>query len=276
MAGAPAPPALTGEALFVSQLDVIERVISFVCSRHHLSSADADDFASHVNLKLIEGDFAVLRKFEGRSSLRTYLTIVIQRLFLDYRISAWGKWRPSAEAKRGGAVAVLLEQLMARDGYAFEEACELLKSKHQVLAGPAELDLVASKLPARMRRHFEPEEALADVPSPGLGADDAVIEQERQSAADRVSDVLKRLMARSDTQDRLILTMRFDDGRTVAEIALTLGLDARALYRRVERLLRDLRKGLEAEGIDARSVLEMLESPAVTIEWGRQEPAKTP
>ena len=275
MARAPAPPAQTGEALFVSQLDIIERVTSFVCSRHHLSSADADDFASHVKLKLIEGDFAVLRKFEGRSSLRTYLTIVIQRLFLDYRISAWGKWRPSAEAKRGGAVAVLLEQLMARDGYAFEEACELLKSKHQVLAGPAELDLVAGKLPARMRRHFEPEEALAHVPSPGLGADDAVVEQERQSTADRVSDVLKRLMARSETQDRLILTMRFDDGRTVAEIALTLGLDARALYRRVERLLRDLRKGLEAEGIDARSVLEMLESPAVSIEWGGQEPAKT-
>jgi RNA polymerase sigma factor (sigma-70 family) len=261
--------------LFVSQLDVIERVISFVCSRHHLSSADADDFASHVKLKIIEGDYAVLRKFEGRSSLRTYLTIVIQRLFLDYRISAWGKWRPSAEAKRGGEVALLLEQLMGRDGYAFEEACELLKSKHQVSADLAELEQIAGKLPVRMRRHFEPEAALADVAAPGLRADDAVVEQERQSTADRVSGVLKRLMSQSETQDRLILAMRFDDGRTVAEIALTLGLDARALYRRVERLLRDLRKGLEAEGIDAASVLEMLESPAVSIEWGRPEPVKT-
>ena len=97
-----------------------------------------------------------------------------------------------------------------------------------------------------------------------------VAEQERQSAADRVSDVLKRLMAQCETQDRLILTMRFDDGRTVAEIAPTLGLDQRALYRRIERLLRDLRKGLEAEGIDSTSVLEMLESPAVSIEWGRR------
>jgi hypothetical protein len=56
MAGAPAPPAPTAGALFVSQLDVIERVTSFVCSRHHLSSADADDFSSHVKLKIIEGD----------------------------------------------------------------------------------------------------------------------------------------------------------------------------------------------------------------------------
>jgi len=46
---------------------------------------------------------ALLAKFEGRSSLRTFLTVVIQRLFLDHRISAWGKWRPSAEARRGGS-----------------------------------------------------------------------------------------------------------------------------------------------------------------------------
>ena len=104
MAAAPVPVALAGEALFLSQLDVIERVISFVCVRHHLPGSDADDFGSHVKLRLIESDYAILKKFEGRSSLRTYLTVVIQRLFLDYRISAWGKWRPSAEAKRAASL----------------------------------------------------------------------------------------------------------------------------------------------------------------------------
>src|ERR1019366_2147799 len=105
-------------------------VISFVSARHHLPGVEADDFASHVKLRLIEDDYAILRKFQRRSSLRTYLTVVIQRMFLDYRISAWGKWRPSAEAKRAGAVAVQLEQLMGRDGYRFGEACELLETNH--------------------------------------------------------------------------------------------------------------------------------------------------
>jgi RNA polymerase sigma factor for flagellar operon FliA len=72
-------PAQTGEALFVSQLAVIERVISFVSSRHHMPGVEADDFASHAKLKLIEDDYAILRKFQGRSSLRTYLTVVIER-----------------------------------------------------------------------------------------------------------------------------------------------------------------------------------------------------
>jgi DNA-directed RNA polymerase specialized sigma24 family protein len=90
------------------------RAISFVSSRHHLPGSEADDFGSHVKLKLIEHDYAILKKFEGRSNLRTYLTVVIHRLFLDYRIKAWGKWRPSAAAKRCGGVAILLERLTRR------------------------------------------------------------------------------------------------------------------------------------------------------------------
>jgi|SRR5438876_9252438 len=89
------------EAVFLSQLDLIERVIAFVCARQHVASTDADDFSSFVKLKFVENDYALLAKFEGRSSLRTFLTVVIQRLFLDHRITAWGKWRPSATASSG-------------------------------------------------------------------------------------------------------------------------------------------------------------------------------
>ncbi len=264
------------EALFVSQLDLIERVIGFVCARQHLASADADDFSSFVKLKFVENDYALLAKFEGRSSLRTFLTVVIQRLFLDHRISAWGKWRPSAEARRGGSTAILLEQLMVRDGYPFEEACEMLRTNHRVAADRAELERLAARLPVRVRRRFEPDDALANVPSRDRPADDLAAERDRRATGDRVSDALSTLMARMDPQDRLILALRFEDGRTVVEIAAMLRLDQKALYRRVERLLKELRMGLEAGGIDGASVLEMLESPAVSIEWRHHEDAEKP
>lgn len=57
----------TREAMFLSQLDLIERVTAFVCARNHLMGAEVDDFASHVKLKLVEGDYAILGKFQGRS-----------------------------------------------------------------------------------------------------------------------------------------------------------------------------------------------------------------
>src|SRR4051812_28238821 len=93
-----APGATPAEVLFLTELPTIERVAAFVTSRHRVPAAEAQEFASHVKMHIIESDYAVLKRFEGRSSLRTYLTVVIQRLFLDYRISQWGKWRPSAEA----------------------------------------------------------------------------------------------------------------------------------------------------------------------------------
>jgi RNA polymerase sigma factor for flagellar operon FliA len=261
-------PAPTGEALFLSQLAVIERVISFVSSRHHLPGVDADDFDSHVKLKLIEDDYAILRKFQGRSSLRTYLTVVIQRLFLDYRISAWGKWRPSAEATRGGEIAVLLERLIGRDGYGFEEACELLETNHQVTVPRAELERIAGRLPSRTRRRFESEEALAQIAADQPALDEAIADRERARTAARVDGVLKAVMAGLEAQDRLILALRFQDGRTVVEIARMLRLDQKGLYRRLDRLLKDLRGAMAAQGVDSAAALEIFESPAVSIEWG--------
>src|SRR5215510_1984357 len=89
-----------GEALFLASLPVIDDITGQVCRRHRLSAAEADDFRSEVRLHFIDRDYEVLRRFEQRSSLPTYVTVVIQRLFLDYRNRLWGKWRPSADAKR--------------------------------------------------------------------------------------------------------------------------------------------------------------------------------
>jgi RNA polymerase sigma factor (sigma-70 family) len=267
MASAHIPIAQTGEALFLAQLVVIERVISFVSSRYHLPGVDADDFASHVKLKLIEDDYGILRKFQGRSSMRTYLTVVIQRLFLDYRISAWGKWRPSAEAARAGPIAILLEQLIGRDGYSFEEACELLETNHQVTASRSALVAIAGRLPIRIRRRFESDAALAQVPSEQPPVDDVIAEQERTALAARVGVALKSAMSGLDPQDRLILTLRFEDGRSIVEVARMLRLDQKALYRRLDRVMKALRAALQAEGVDSAAALEIFESPAVSIDW---------
>ena len=268
-------PAPAGEALFLSRLADIERVISFVSARHHLPGVEADDFASHVKLKLIENDYDILRRFEGRSSLRTYLTVVIQRLFLDYRTHAWGKWRPSAEATRAGAVAVLFERLTNRDGHGFEEARELMETNHQVTVPRATLEAIAGRLPTRVRRRFESDEALLHLPSDQPPVDEVIAERERAALADRLDAALKAAMAGLGAQDRLIIAMQFQDGRTVAEIARMLRLDQKALYRRLQRLMRELRGALEAQGISGVDAVEIFESPAVSIEW-RGETEETP
>ena len=52
------------ETFLLDNLSLIDGVTAFVSRKYGLSGADAEDFASAAKLKLIEDNYAVLRKFE--------------------------------------------------------------------------------------------------------------------------------------------------------------------------------------------------------------------
>jgi RNA polymerase sigma factor for flagellar operon FliA len=255
-----------GDALFLEHLAVINQVIAFYCRHYHLNAADADDFASHTRVKLLENDCAVLRKFQGRSSIKTFLSVTVRRIFLDFRIAAWGKWRPSAEARRAGPAAMRLEQLIERDGYTADEAFEILTTNHGMAISRSEVDRLAARFPRRDVRRFEREDALTEVPAP-LGSDDDVLRAERVREQQRVAAALEIALGTMPAQDRLVLRLRFEEGRTVAEIAALLRLDQKALYRRLDRLFISLRRELERHGLRAQDVI------ALTADWPDRDEA---
>lgn len=251
----------TFERLFLANLDVIESVVRFVCRRHKLAVGDVEEFASEVKLRFVERDYEVLRKFEGRSTLRTYVTVVVQRMYLDYRNHLWGKWRPSAEARRLGPLAVRLEALITRDGLGCAAACrEVVERERLVTSGDPLMD-IARRLPIRMRRVAVGEAALASAVS-AAHADEGAILRDRRGAADRISRALSLALAALPDQDRLILRMRFVDAFSVADIARVLHLDTRRLYRRVESLLRQLRRSLLGSGITSADAQDLLDGTA--------------
>lgn len=263
------PASSRGQALFLAELRLIDEITAFVCRRNRLAAADTDDFASHVKLKLIESDYARLNSFEERSSLRTFLSVTIQRLFIDYRNVSWGKWRPSAAARRLGPTAMLLERFLVRDGYEFEQAYQLLTTNHGLSASRRDLEAVCARLPCRTKRRFENDDVLVDLPahdSPEQMLEDG----RRQQAADRLSAALGTVFRQLGAQDRLILSLRFADGRTVAAIATLMGLDQKPLYRRVERVLKQLREALEAEGLSAAAVSDLLDARLPALDWNEE------
>src|SRR5687768_12032688 len=125
--------------VYVEHLDAITRIAESLCRRNGIRDADAEDFVSEVKLKLLQDDCAILRKHRGTCSTTTFLTVVIANLFRDHRIKMWGKWRSSAEARRRGDVAVLLEAAVYRDGQSFDEACATLSRNGQHKVDRAEL-----------------------------------------------------------------------------------------------------------------------------------------
>jgi RNA polymerase sigma factor (sigma-70 family) len=175
-------------------------------------------------------------------------------LFRDYRTHRWGRWRPSAAARRHGALAVRLEGLVYRDRLRLEQAGELLRTAGHTDLSDRELARLLGELPARSRRPVQVDsEGLTD--SSGTErADHLVVADEAETARIAIDGQLERL----PPEDRLILRMRFWEGVSVADIGRGLGLPPKPLYRRIERALADLRKSLEESGMSrdqARAVL---------------------
>jgi RNA polymerase sigma-70 factor (ECF subfamily) len=52
------------------------------CRSIMLTSADREDLTADVLLAIVRDDFAVLRRFRGKSSLATYLTVIARRVIV--------------------------------------------------------------------------------------------------------------------------------------------------------------------------------------------------
>lgn len=251
------------QQLLLENLDLIERLVRFIGRRHHLSSADTEEFASTVRLKLVENDFAILRKFEGRSTLATYLTVVVERLCQDYSIARWGKWRPSAAARRIGDVAIMLERMVVRDGATFDEAVGILQTNHGITETREQLREMFLALPVRMARWHTA--GAAPEPAADGFADPSFRSHEDETEAERVSAALSEAVAALAPEDQRILKLRFEEGLTVTDISAILSIDSRLLYRRLQSIIRALRESLEARGVRHTDVLDLVGHPTMLL-----------
>ncbi len=247
------------EQYFLAHLRQIEQIIAFVCRRNHVDAQDAEEFKADTLVKLIDGNYAILRKFEGRSQFTTYLTTVIRRLFYQYRVQLWGKWRPSAEAKRLGDKAIVFERLLTRDGYSFTAAVALLTSPPDSVFTVRELELIYLRLPPRMPRPVLVSDADApDVAADGVDAANGIMSAERECTARRAAAALDESIAGLDAEDQIILRMRFANSMRVPDIARIFSLDMKKLYKRIDKLLIRLKMALEKAGIARADIDDLL------------------
>jgi RNA polymerase sigma factor (sigma-70 family) len=245
--------------LYLQYLEVINRIAESLCRRHGLFGADAEDFVADVRLKLLEDDYVVLRKHRGDSSMTTFLTVVISNLFRDHRVKMWGRWRPSAEARRLGAEAISLETAVYRDGLSFEDACRMFEQNSPGAVDRKRLREILGKLPHRERRRIEGDERLEDVPAPEP-ANGVLFEEEQLREREILESALKRALAGLDAEDEVIIRMHYYEGLSIADIARGLHIPQKPLYGRIKRLLGALSTSLAQEGIGPET-LEALNPP---------------
>ena len=252
------------QRLLLDHLDLVEQIVRTTGRRRHLSVIEQDEFASFVRLRLVEDDYAILRKFQGRSSLWTYLSAVLERLSLDFCIERWGRWRPSTMAERLGAVAVTLERLTHRDGHTLEEAMEILRTNHAVDLTYSQLRALWNQLPVRARTIEVGEEAAAALATEDM-AEAWVADEARKQDLERLEQALTSALAALHAQDRVMIALRFDHGMSVADIAKTFQTSVPTVHRRIDRGLKDLRAALSGAGFDPREVSGLIGHPSLAL-----------
>jgi RNA polymerase sigma factor (sigma-70 family) len=243
---------------YLESLRMIERIAACVARRHHLDTNETEEFVQEVRVRLLDNDYAIIRKFEERSSFSTFLTTVIVRLYSQWRVEQWGKWRPSAEARRLGDKAITLERLLTRDGYSLGEAVRKLTTGDSAFT-IAELEAIYLRLPPRNPRTVVvPDDAVPDVVSPEPDAYERIEAGDRARTVRHACTKMDEVMKGMDAEDRVILQMRFWDARRVPDIAGALHLDQKKVYKRLDRLFLVLRRELESAGVSAKDVAGLL------------------
>jgi RNA polymerase sigma factor (sigma-70 family) len=239
------------ESRFLEHLGWINRVAAMTCSQQGVWGPEAEDFAASIRLKLIEDDYAIIRKHRGEASLRTYLATVVQRQFHDYLREKRGRWRPSAAARRLGPPAPDLEALVYRDGLRLDQAGDRLRGSGRTTLSDRELRELLKGLPARepMRPKEVPTDAVLDDQEADEHADDRVTDAEEQARLRQRKGAVDRAMAQLPAEDQMIVRMHFVEGRSLADVARALLLEQKPLYRRVNKLRDRLRTLVEREGI---------------------------
>jgi RNA polymerase sigma factor (sigma-70 family) len=254
------PGDLPPEQTFLENLEFIKKVIAQSCRRSNFRPQEAEDFEGQVLCKLIDDDYAVIRKYRGDkgATLQTYLTMVIKRALLDYKDHIWGKYHASAKAKELGPVAVRLEMLLVRDRYFFEEACEILRTNEGVEMSVAELADLRAKLPHRVPPEVVGEGSLETEPAPDLRPDQQLLDKEREIRRRRVYMGLKRALDTLPNDDHFLvkLWLRF----SIADIARIRKVDQKPLYRRMGNIFTDLRKALERQGVRREDIIALMSS----------------
>lgn len=244
--------------------DQVRLLVARVARRRRIPVQDREEILSQLWTHLTRDDYRVLRGYRGASHVHTYIAVVAERLLLDWRTAKWGKWRPSAEAKRLGARAMLFERLVCRDGCSIERAHRILVETTGATIGRAAAERLVARGPHVRRRFIEIDKVrlMADHASdPWM----SLVDQHRDRAGQRLGRCLERVLQRLPAGDQVLLRMRHEQGLRVSQIAAMLGTDQKKLYRRLSAIHSDLGAALTALGVSPGDVAEVVGRPSAHV-----------
>lgn len=276
----PGDPGRAARELLIDSLPLIERTARRLAHSGGLAPQDVEEFEAWAKLRLLENDCRIVRRFSGKGSWRAYLRVALGNLLRDFRNHLWGKYRPSAAARRHGDAAIKLEKLVVRDGVSRREAVRIVGQDLCWGLAADDLRRLAGLLPERTRRSFVGTEALTLIPAADR-ADGRLSASRRKEVLLHAARALAAALGCLDDEDRALLELHFKYEWTIAQIARAWHRPQRRLYTQRDRALRDLRNAFVLFGGDCQALKDLLSDPGEGVElevdvWGPRAAKRPP
>ena len=270
------PPQPPNEAtdyarLIVDQLPYIEKQCRRAAESpgSYRSDAEVDNEADHLLTEVIDhlksDDFKVLRDFRGDAKITTYLTSIISNLVVDIIRTRKGRSRAGERAKVLGPVGEQLHKLVYGLGYTLadshghlvashgisESEDELRDMLHQIRGRDGITHSATANWPHKGREVLVDNEIEVIVPDPAKGADELLIDNQREQKSEQV---IGTLLEGLSGEERFILRLRFpatenEATKSVREIAALTGQTEKSVDNRLRRILMRCRETLLSSGL---------------------------
>ncbi len=239
-------------------------LIHSVVRRYLFEPEQVRDVYVEVLSRLYEGR---LGTYEGRSALSTWLVLVARSVALDNLRRRFGRREVPGGIQRLRKRDQRVFQLYYIDGLSFDAVRHWMSQHGESISADelaAGLERIESCIDHRTLKRI-----IYDLHAPSVGAasgrmmefldwhrdrqerlrrernpEQILIDKEARATAERVRELLAEL----PEEERRVLTLRFDHGRTAVQIAAEMGFESpRRSYTVIEKGLRRLRRLLGAE-----------------------------
>ena len=236
---------------------------------------EALELSNNVLDTLQKDNHRVLKEFKGNSRLTTYITAIISRQAVDSIRKKLGRDREKDRAKELGKTGILIYQRIVKDGYPIPDVYNDLHQNHGFTGTIDELEEIVRKIKgknpgAHLPGNSQPLNGSSVVkngktvnddeyvvPDTKSNPQDILLETQRKR---KMHEIIRTIITGLNGEERLLLRMRFPTGedekpRSVEQVSKVLGITQKAVYKRIDRLLKKCKNTLDREGVSINELL---------------------
>jgi RNA polymerase sigma factor (sigma-70 family) len=210
-----------------------------------IAGVDADTLFNEVLDRLKADSYKVLRDFENRSKLTTYITTIIAHLVIDIKRKIDGRNRIKERAKALGPTGEKLYDLVFIKGYPAPEAYDSLQTTEKIKETFDEFQMIVEKIRGHQTSAPQQQPITKNTPEQDL------ISKQREELTKKV---LNETLSELSNEERLLIRMKFplsddEEPKSLSEIGKMLHTTEKAVDSRIRRILTKLKEKMLRHGL---------------------------